>query len=105
MSDTRACELTSLQYFKSIEQVQAEQSTATPVQAQAATEEKIHPWRGAMKELRIETSKHQQMQEDGELTPDSMSSRLVDSAVAGLEDRKDELTIDHMASRVSKFAA
>lgn len=59
-----------------------------------------------MKQLKIDTDKKDQVDpEDGELTPDSMSSRLVDSAI-GLNDRKiDDFIFDRMGSRVSTFAA
>jgi hypothetical protein len=62
-------------------------------------------WKGSLKELRIDTDKPQQPQVEGELTPDSMSSRLVDSAI-GMDDAKlGDLKFDKMSSRVSTFAA
>ncbi|EXJ78413.1 glucosamine-6-phosphate deaminase [Capronia coronata CBS 617.96] len=94
----------TVKYFKSIEQVSLEQEMV-----QATSEHRSHTnvdnWRGALKDLRIDTDKKQAEQEDGELTPDSMSSRLVDSAI-GLNDKKtDDLMFDRMGSRVSTFAA
>jgi len=44
-------------------------------------------------------------QEDGELTPDSMSSRLLDSAIGMNEKKMDDFIFDRMGSRVSTFAA
>ena len=58
-------------------------------------------WRGALKELKIDTEKHRKMEDDGELTPDSMSSRILDSGIAGLDRTlADDLVFDRMASRV-----
>jgi glucosamine-6-phosphate deaminase len=92
----------TVKYFKSIEQVSLEQATATPHQH---SHTKVDHWRGSLKELRIDTDKKQAEPEDGELTPDSMSSRLVDSAI-GMNDKKmDDFTSDRMGSRVSSFAA
>ncbi len=63
-------------------------------------------WRGALKDLRIDTEKKAQVgPEDGELTPDSMSSRLADSAIALNDKKMDDFAFDRMGSRVSTFAA
>lgn len=63
-------------------------------------------WRNTLKELRIDTDKKEhQEQDDGELTPDSMSSRLVDSAIAMNDMKMDDFILDRMSSRVSTFAA
>lgn len=52
------------------------------------------------KDLRINTELSQTIEED-ELTPDSMSSRMVDSAISGLDSTlKDELMFDRMGTRV-----
>ncbi|PYI06268.1 glucosamine-6-phosphate isomerase [Aspergillus sclerotiicarbonarius CBS 121057] len=54
----------------------------------------------APKDLRINTELNPSM-EDDELTPDSMSSRMVDSAIGGLDSTlKGDLFFDHMGSRV-----
>jgi glucosamine-6-phosphate deaminase len=93
------------QYFKSIEHIAAEEETSVPTpQQQLPT--KTENWRGALKDLRIDTEKKDQVeQEDGELTPDSMSSRLIDSAI-GMNDKKmSDFMFDRMGSRVSTFAA
>jgi len=59
-----------------------------------------------LKDLKIDTEKKEQaVPENGELTPDSMSSRLVDSAI-GMNDKKmSDSMFDSMGSRVSTFAA
>lgn len=63
-------------------------------------------WRGALKDLRIDTNKKDPVEpEDGELTPDSMSSRLVDSAIAMSDKKMSDFMFDRMGSRVSTFAA
>ena len=64
-------------------------------------------WRGALKELKINTENHHKLQDDGDITPDSMSSRLIDSGVAmGFDDAKiDGVAFDKMGSRVGTFAA
>ncbi|OKL61907.1 hypothetical protein UA08_02621 [Talaromyces atroroseus] len=55
------------------------------------------------KDLKINTDMHRSAaDEDGELTPDSMSSRLLDSAVSGLDAAlKGDLLPESMASRVT----
>lgn len=62
-------------------------------------------WKGSLQELRIDTDRRQQPQEDGELTPDNMSSRLVDSAIGMDEGKFGDLQFDKMSSRVSTLAA
>jgi glucosamine-6-phosphate deaminase len=53
------------------------------------------------KDLRINTELHRAM-EDEELTPDSMSSRLVDSAIGGLDGTmKSDLIFDRMGTRLT----
>ncbi|KAI2791545.1 Glucosamine-6-phosphate isomerase 2 [Penicillium oxalicum] len=53
------------------------------------------------KDLRINTDFNRSMDED-ELTPDSMSSRMVDSAVGGLDETlKNDLIFDRMGARVT----
>ncbi len=63
-------------------------------------------WRAGIKDLKINTDRKEELDyEDGELTPDSMSSRLVDSAI-GMNDKKmSDFMFDRMGSRVSTFAA
>ncbi|KAJ5779066.1 hypothetical protein N7457_006786 [Penicillium paradoxum] len=53
------------------------------------------------KDLRINTELKRAM-EDEELTPDSMSSRLVDSAIGGLDDTlRSDLIFDRMGTRIT----
>ena len=59
-----------------LSQQRAPQNTLTP----APTPEKTVP-----KDLRINTELRRALQDEDELTPDSMSSRLADSAVGGLD--------------------
>jgi hypothetical protein len=102
------CTDSYIQYFKSIEQVsdaQNEEAEEAPQAINLSGLDNSKAWKGLTKELRIDTDKKQVPQEDGELTPDSMSSRLVDSAI-GMDDPKlADLKFDRMGSRVSTFAA
>jgi len=93
--------LTARQYFKSIEHISEEQSTGPAT----APRSRVDNWRGALKDLRIDTEKKQQQaQDDGELTPDSMSSRLVDSAIGMTDKQMEDFMFDRMGSRVDTFA-
>ena len=97
--------LTDTQYFKSIEQI-AKEEGAAQIPASIENAEKTSPQyrREAQKELRINTDKkHQEKQGDGELTPDSMSSRLIDSGVGMTfdEPKIDGLALEPMRARVS----
>lgn len=102
----------TVKYFKSIEQVSEEQVTASAATRASTTTsssqmDRVANWRGALKELRIDTGKKPQaeQQEAGELTPDSMSSRLIDSAI-GMNDKKmEDMMFDRMGSRVDTLAA
>lgn len=54
------------------------------------------------KDLRINTELQRRMEEEEELTPDSMSSRLVDSAAVGFEAAlKGDMVFDRMGARVA----
>lgn len=104
---TLELQVKTVKYFKSIEQIERlerEEDEEVAVQPMAPGT-RSSGWRGALKELTINTEKSQQTVEDGELTPDSMSSRLIDSAI-GIDDavKKDPL-FDRMGSRVSTFTA
>jgi glucosamine-6-phosphate deaminase len=56
------------------------------------------------KDLRINTELYR-AQEDDELTPDSMSSRMVDSAVGGLDGAlKNDLIFDRMGARMTTLS-
>lgn len=67
--------------------------------SQGVAEATTRTWRGALKELKIDTEKHRRF-DDEELTPDSMSSRI-DSGVGGLDQRlAEDAMFDRMGSRV-----
>ena len=79
--------LTHLQYFKSIETVAAHTAyphTMSPLPLTPPPTAKASGWRGALKELRINTKAQTDDEDDMELTPDSMSARVatLDSAVS-----------------------
>ena len=98
----------SFQYFKSIELVsdaQTEDALDVSPAIDLTELNNSKAWKGSLKELRIDTDRQQQPQEDGELTPDNMSSRLVDSAIGMDEAKFGDLKFDKMSSRVSTFAA
>ena len=54
------------------------------------------------KDLKIDTEKRAKKAEEGELTPDSMSSRIDDSGIAMDTPVKGDLVLDRMGSRVEK---
>jgi glucosamine-6-phosphate deaminase len=54
------------------------------------------------KDLRINTELQRRALEEEELTPDSMSSRLVDSAIGGIDGAlKSDLIFDRMGTRMT----
>jgi len=95
----------TVKYFKSIEQVSIEEATTKSIAQQPRTPVKTDNWRNTLEGLRIDTDKKEQQQDEGELTPDSMSSRLVDSAIVMNDKKMDDFMLDRMGSRVSTFAA
>ncbi|EAU38665.1 glucosamine-6-phosphate deaminase [Aspergillus terreus NIH2624] len=108
----------TVRYFESIEQagtdartqgpplvyrprtyVPAPMSAPKPPQQQQHTPASTPP--KVPKDLRINTELNQSL-EDDELTPDSMSSRMVDSAISGLDSTlKGDLLFDRMGARVA----
>jgi hypothetical protein len=61
-------------------------------------------WKGAFGELQIDTDQDHRMQVCGELTPDSMSSRLSASSVADRPNHHmGEFFADNMNSRCNLF--
>jgi hypothetical protein len=72
---------------------------------QAIKGKEVSPrWKGAFEELQIKTDQHHRMQDCGELTPDSMSSRLSASSVADRPNHQmDELFVNNMNSRCNGF--
>jgi len=102
---TLELQVKTVKYFKSIEQVAAQEDGDMETESvPLAKATRSTGWRGAIKDLTIDTEKTPRPQMDGELTPDSMSSRLVDSAI-GIDDAKRDPLFDRMGSRVSTFAA
>ena len=101
----------TVRYFESIERAGTDARTQgppltyrlrtyvpTPIQQKtpAATPSR------APKDLRINTELQHRSFDDDELTPDSMSSRMVDSAISGLDQTlKGDLIFDRMGSRVA----
>lgn len=81
-------------------------ATATPLDQN----QKVANWRGALKDLRIDTEKKHVPVDDDELTPDSMSARIVDSAIGMSPPRKpkegefEAPMFDRMSSRVNTIA-
>jgi len=101
---TLELQVKTVKYFKSIEQISREETAQTPAAEQGQN------WRGALKDLKINTQNHHKLQDDGDLTPDSMSSRLIDSGVGmGFDEAReakiDEITFEKMGSRFGTFAA
>lgn len=93
-----------LQYFKSIEKIEQEQLAK---KRGISEESKLQQWRGALKQLRIDTSKKSStVPANGELTPDSMTSRLADSAIAidDMDKLEDGLKLTSMGSRVNSMS-
>jgi len=104
---TLELQVKTVKYFKSIEQVAAQEAEGDTKLTQVAPLAKAirsAGWRGAIKDLTVNTEKGRPLPDDCELTPDSMSSRLVDSAI-GIDDTKKELIFDSMGSRFSSLTA
>lgn len=108
---TLELQVKTVKYFKSIEQISREKGTTQTPAAETTTHEtQAQNWRGPLKELKINTENHHKIQDDGDLTPDSMSSRLIDSGVGmGFDEAReakiDGMAFDKMSSRVGTFAA
>ncbi|GFN20230.1 glucosamine-6-phosphate isomerase 1 [Aspergillus tubingensis] len=103
----------TVRYFESIEQSGTDARTQgpplvyrprtyVPVPVGVGKLQSSHiPPQKAPKDLRINTELNTSV-EDEELTPDSMSSRMVDSAIGGLDSTlKGDMFFDHMGSRVA----
>ncbi|KAK5081230.1 Glucosamine-6-phosphate isomerase (Glucosamine-6-phosphate deaminase) (GNPDA) (GlcN6P deaminase) [Lithohypha guttulata] len=95
-------------YFKSIERVEVEQIERKGRATVAATSEdsRSYQWRGALKKLQVDTdgaNKKTHKAENGELTPDSMHGRLMDSAIGmdDIEKMEDGMKLTNMGSRVN----
>ena len=106
---TLELQVKTVKYFKSIEKIEEFQQTHETETAGLSEESfmetpKSARWKGGYKDLTINTRKAQGDLEDGEMTPDSMSSRLVDSAI-GLDEKGQPVRFDSTPSRVGTFAA
>jgi len=103
---TLELQVKTVKYFKSIEQVSTDSTIENVVPASTtASDEAAKPSRPTRKDLKIDTEKYRGLADAGELTPDSMSSRIVDSGVGGFEDiGHDDMVFDRMGSRVSDIA-
>jgi len=105
---TLELQVKTVKYFKSIEQISREETSQTS--ARETTKRDAQNWRGALKDLKIDTENHHKIHDDEDLTPDSMSSRMIDSGVGMSFDEArdakiDGIAFDRMGSRVSTFAA
>lgn len=96
----------TVKYFKSIERVELGQD-ARKSDIAVPEEPRMQQWRGALKKLQVDTEASNQASkpEDGELTPDSMHGRLVDSAIAmdDIEKMEDGMRLTNMGSRVNSM--
>ena len=94
----------TVKYFKSIEKVENEQARRRVGQV---LNSRPQQWRAALKQLHVDTSKKAPAPGKGELTPDSMTSRMVDSAIAidELDALEDGLKLTNMGSRVNSMTA
>lgn len=104
---TLELQVKTVKYFKSIEKTESREIEIefNGVDEQTLSESaRSEAWRGALKDLTINTKKAQEHEYDGELTPDSMSSRLIDSAIC-MDDKRSSLLFDRMGSRVSTFGS
>jgi hypothetical protein len=97
--------LTKEQYFKSIEQVSIDSGFDI---TQSLAIHAIQPSKAskrAPKDLKIDTEKRP-INDAGELTPDSMSSRVDDSGIAGMDDViEEDVVFEPMSARIVEAAA
>lgn len=95
----------TVKYFKSIERVELEQTRRADIAVQE--DPRMQQWRGALKQLQVDTEASSKARKpgDGELTPDSMHGRLVDSAIAmdDLDKMEDGMRLTNMGSRVNSM--
>ncbi|CDM36194.1 Glucosamine-6-phosphate isomerase [Penicillium roqueforti FM164] len=108
----------TVRYFESIEQAGTDARTQgpalvyrprtyvpSPVQVKTPKSQQPTPDgtpEKVPKDLRINTELHRRALEEEELTPDSMSSRLVDSAIGGIDGAlKGDLMFDRMGTRLT----
>lgn len=101
---TDEMQVKTVKYFRSLEKIEQEQLGREAVCSEDA---RIRHWRGALKKLEIDTSKKAPAPVNGELTPDSMASRLHDSAIAidDMDKLEDGLQLNNMGSRVNSMTS
>jgi len=99
---TDEMQVKTVKYFKSIEKIEQEQLSKTQF---SSADAKMRQWRSALMKLEIDTSKRSPDPAKGELTPDSMTSRLHDSAVAidDMDKLADGMQLNNMGSRVNSM--
>ncbi|KAL9621209.1 MAG: hypothetical protein Q9160_004342 [Pyrenula sp. 1 TL-2023] len=96
---TLELQVKTVKYFKSIEPIAEPLKTLVTAEPQKIDQATTRAWRGALKELKIDTDKHAIFDEE-ELTPDSMSSRI-DSGIGGLDKRiAEDAMFDRMGARM-----
>jgi len=99
---TDEMQVKTVKYFKSIEKIEQEQLASKQSSSEGS---RLRQWRGALKKLEIDTSTKAPAPANGELTPDSMASRLHDSAIAidDMDKLEDGLKLTNMGSRVNSM--
>lgn len=100
---TDELQVKTVKYFKSIEKIEQQQLA----KKFGRTEDpRVKHWRGALKKLEIDTKQKASIPVAGELTPDSMKSRVVDSAIAmdDMDKLEDGLKFTNMGSRVNSMS-
>lgn len=100
---TDEMQVKTVKYFRSIEKIEQEQLARTQLNSE---DPRLQQWRGALKKLEIDTSQKAAAPANGEITPDSMTSRLHDSAIAidDMDKMEDGLKLTNMGSRVNSMA-
>lgn len=100
---TDELQVKTVKYFKSVERIEQEQSQRDQMSSETL---RVYQWRGALKKLQVDTSKKAAEPVEGELTPDSMSSRVMDPAIAmeNIEKLEDGVELRNMGSRVNSMS-
>ena len=98
---TDELQVKTVKYFKSIEKIEQEQAA----KKLNSSTNRMQQWRGTLKKLEIDTHSKAPTPVNGELTPDSMTSRVVDSAIGmdDMEKLEDGLKFTSMGSRVNSM--
>jgi len=97
---TLELQVKTVKYFKSIEQVSLESGFDIIQAIGAHVPQQPKMAKRPIKDLKIDTEKKARTVA-GELTPDSMSSRVDDSGIAGMDDDiEDDITFEPMSARI-----